>query len=112
MTLDKVLEIAKVMRVHNWDINYLEMDSLDVEGRNYMIYNDYKCEIMVKRNLSEDEKIKTVIHELIHLITRDSQCIADENMSEEMKRYYNRFYERETEHLAKVFYEVVMNRGE
>lgn len=104
MDKDHVLQLAKQMGLSHWDITYQEGIGIDGVGANFIVYNDMKCEIKVSINLSEEEKVISVIHELCHLINRDASDIASENLDPILEVYYKRFEERAIEHFARILY--------
>ena len=105
MKLEKHLKkLQKLLRLRDWKIEVTECIGIESEGRNYIIYNDNSCEIMIKSNLSNEEKLKTLIHEMLHLVNRDANDMASENISEELREYYMRFNERAIEQLATSIY--------
>lgn len=95
------------MRIGNWDIDIIEESGLDTDANCKMIYNDYKAVIKLKKELSDSEKLKGLIHEMIHIIHRDELDIACDNLSEKAKNLYLRFHERSIEQMAKIIYETI-----
>ena len=107
MKLEKHLKkLQKLLRLRDWKIEVTECISIEGEGHNYIVYNDKSCEILIKSHLSDTEKLRTLIHELVHLINRDSNDIATENVGEDLKEYYIRFNERAVEQIANVIYDM------
>lgn len=104
--LDELLKkYVKILNVQNWDIQLLEDESLEVSANCYMIFNDYKAVIKLKKQHSLEEKEKSLIHELIHLVRRDEYDLCTEIIQDEyLNKLYARFHERSVEQLANVIY--------
>lgn len=70
-----------------------------------LIYNDYKAIIRVNKAISNLEKEKALIHELLHLIFRDAYDIFTDYIDNDFaKDYCGRQHERSIEKTAKIIY--------
>ncbi|MDV3426654.1 MAG: ImmA/IrrE family metallo-endopeptidase [Bacillota bacterium] len=95
---------VEILRLKDWDIQVIEADVLDTDGLSYLIYNMYKVRISIKAELSQEEKEKTLIHELLHLIHRDECDLVTDNLEEYNRTLYTRFHERNIEKVAQILY--------
>lgn len=94
--------------MQNWDIKLIEDRSIETDGSTYLVYNDYMATIKINEKLSKEEKEKSLIYEVIHIVLRDTQTIADDNIKQEdVNKIYNRNMERETEKLAEGIYKIL-----
>lgn len=106
---DKLEKYKKILNLSNFDIQIIEEDAFELEGATKVLYNDNKAIIKIKNELSEEEKEKTLIHELLHLVHRDEEDIvsgmAEHNdIDGQILELYERFHERSIEHMARVIY--------
>ena len=107
---DYLDELVKIFRLQNWEIKIYIKEDMNIEGETHLIYNDNKAIIEIKEN-SEEEMLKTLIHEIIHIIKRNSQEIATENIeNENVRTIYTRYMEREQENLTNGIYELLTAR--
>lgn len=103
-------ELVKIFRLQNWKIKIYIKEDMNIDGETHLIYNDNKAIVEIKEN-SEEEMIKTLIHEIIHIIKRNSQEIATENIeNENVRTIYTRYMEREQENLTNGIYELLIAR--
>ena len=110
MTIQSALKkLQKLMRLQDWDITIVESNATQsAQGRNYILFNDYKCEILLDIDLSNEVKMQTLIHEMLHLIFRDCNDIASDNIeNEKLNTIYSRTHERAIEQTAKILYDLV-----
>lgn len=98
-----------MLKLNDWNIEIIEDESLEITAaETYMILNDYKAIMKVKKSLSNEEKEKAIIHELLHSIFRDAYDIFDETVENEFaKTYCKRQHERAIEKTAKIIYSLV-----
>jgi Zn-dependent peptidase ImmA (M78 family) len=95
----------KQLRLLDWDIELIEYPTLGVEAQTKLIYHDYKAVIQIRSELSDVDKEKTLIHELLHLIFRDAYDIFTEQCENEFaKEYCTKQHERAIEKTAKIIY--------
>ncbi|CUU45550.1 ImmA/IrrE family metallo-endopeptidase [Clostridium beijerinckii] len=94
----------EILRLKDWDIQLSEVEVLDNNGDSYIIYNMYKARIRIKAELSQEEKEKTLIHELLHLIHRDECDLVQDNLKDYNYTLYTRFHERNIEKVAQILY--------
>lgn len=105
--MDELLEKwVGILRLKDWDIQLLEVDVLDTDGSSYIIYNFNKAVIRIKSELSKEEKEKTLIHELLHLVHRDECDLVQDNIKDYNYTLYTRFHERNIEKIAQILYSV------
>lgn len=104
---EKLKKYKEILNLQNWDIQVIEEDSLEIEGMSKILFNDYKAIIKIKRESSDVEKDKTLIHELLHLIHRDESDLISDNLRDEaIASMYGRFHERSIEQMAKIIYKL------
>lgn len=108
ISIEQKLERYKqILSLQNWDIQVIEEDAFETEGATKVLFNDYKAIIKIKRELSDVEKDKTLIHELLHLIHRDESDLISDNLRDEaIASMYDRFHERSIEQMAKIIYKL------
>lgn len=106
--LNKWIEI---LRLKDWDIQLLEASGLNADGNSYIIYNMYKVRISINAELSQEEKEKTLIHELLHLVHRDECDLVTDNLEDYNKTLYTRFHERNIEKVAQILYSLYHSEG-
>lgn len=109
MDLDK---LKRMFRIENWDIQIIEEKTLDVCANTKLIYNDYLAVIRIKEEMSDAEKERSIIHELLHLIHRDEMDIVTENLDEKTEKFYMRFHEQSIEQMAKIIYSLIAKEEE
>lgn len=99
-------KLQKIFKLQDWDLELIESSTMSSEGTVDIIYNDYQAEITIKSQLSYDEKVKAIIHELIHVVLRNTQQIAKDVVREDdqLRTVFIRETERETEKLSKIIY--------
>lgn len=106
--MEKLLnKYIKLFKLKDWDITVLEVPTLEVEGSCKMVYNDYKAIINIKSELSNFEKEKSLIHELLHIVHRDELDLAAEHIDENFESLYLRFHERNIEKMANIIINLV-----
>lgn len=102
-----ITKYINILKLNDWDIDVIEEPTLESEAMTKTIYNDYKAIIKIKKELSEVEKEKALIHELLHLVFRDAYDIfAEQCENEEIKTYCCRQHERAIEKTAKIIYKL------
>ncbi len=111
MMIGKLNKWVKILRLENWDIDVIDYPTLEVMGRCKMLYNDFKAVIQIKSELSEEEKEKALVHELLHLLHRDSFDIASDNLTDEITTLYERCHERAIERMAQILYNNIQTNG-
>ncbi|MCQ2017279.1 ImmA/IrrE family metallo-endopeptidase [Clostridium butyricum] len=94
----------KILRIEDWDIQVIEARDFENDGESYIIYNFNRARITVKKELSKEEKEKTIVHELLHIIHRDECDIAQDNLEGYTETTYTRFHERNIEKIAQILY--------
>lgn len=97
------------LKLNDWTIELLEKSTLDCCGTTYALYNDYTCTIEIDSKMSDEEKEKALIHELLHLIHRDEYDTAVLELSETVSKLYTRFHERSIEKMAQTLYNIKYN---
>jgi len=103
--LDELLKKwIDILRLKDWDIQLIEASELDNSGNSYLLYNMYKVRITIKAELSEEEKEKTLIHELLHLVHRDECDLVQDNLKDYNYTLYTRLHERNIEKVAQILY--------
>lgn len=100
----------KILRLEDWDIQVIEAQDFDDDGQSYIIYNFNRARITIKAELSKEEKEKTLIHELLHVMHRDECDIAQDNLEGYTETTYSRFHERNIEKVAQILY--ILNEKE
>jgi Zn-dependent peptidase ImmA (M78 family) len=94
-----------LLRLEDWDICVVEEPNLVNNAEAKMIYNDCKAIIRINADLSQEEKEKALVHEMLHLIFRDAYDIFVEQCRNEFaKEYCTRQHERAIEKTAKVIH--------
>ncbi|OOM82318.1 hypothetical protein CLPUN_03190 [Clostridium puniceum] len=105
--MDKLLKKwVKILKLKDWNIQLIEAEALDNSGNSYILFNDYKARITIKAELSQEEKEKTLIHELLHLVHRDEADLASDNLKDYNQTLYTRFHERNIEKVAQILYSI------
>lgn len=103
--MDKLLKKwTEILRLKDWDIQVCEEDTLESDGETKTLYNINKAIIRIKNELSNEEKEKTLIHELLHLIHRDELDLVSDNLEGYTETIYTRFHERNIEKIAQILY--------
>lgn len=96
-----------ILKLKDWDIEVIENSTLETHGCNNIVYNDYKCTVQIDANLCREQKERSLIHELLHLINRDSWDIANDSIENEyIGELYRRFEERSIEKYANIIYKL------
>lgn len=105
----KLNELKKIFKLDNWHIILVITTDLDGNyGISCINNNDYEVTIRIEEKLSIEEQIKTLIHEIIHIIQRQTQTITEENINNEnIYKIYKREMERETTTIANGIYELI-----
>jgi hypothetical protein len=107
-TKEQIEAIIKLLRLQDWEIDIQEDEALNTSAQTLIIFNDYKACIKLKKQHSETEQEKSLIHELLHLIFRDAYDIFDEHCKDEaMKAYCVRQHERAIEKTAKIIHSLL-----
>lgn len=104
--LNKLIEI---FNLKHWDIDLVEVGLLEKDNvaETLFIDNDYKATIKLKKEL-EEKMLESLIHELIHIIKRNSQVIAIDNIiNKEVFDIWFREMEKEQEVLAKGIFKLL-----
>lgn len=110
MSLNDLLKKwIEILKLKDWNIQLIEEATLDNSGEAKMIYNDYQAIIRIKSELSQEEKEKTLIHELLHLLHRDELDIVQDNLEDYNHTLYTRFHERNIEKVAQILYSISKN---
>jgi hypothetical protein len=98
----------RLLQLQDWDIDICQTSVTSSEAMTKIIFNDYKASILIRENLSDEEKEKCIIHELIHLIFRDAYDIFTETVKDEFaKEYCERQHERAIEKTSKIIYSLL-----
>ncbi len=101
-------KLQKILRLQDWDITLLLEPGLDTEGCTKTIYNDCQAIIRLKAELSEENLKFTLIHELLHIVFRDSHDLASEHIrNEAVGGLYVRYNERAIEQTAKAIFTLI-----
>lgn len=109
MLIDK---LQKLLKLQDWQIDYIEVPALDNQAQTKLVYNDYHAVIEVNAELSAEEKERSTIHEMLHLIFRDAYDIFSENVNDEFARKYcEKQHERAIEKTAKIIYELLKGKA-
>lgn len=104
---EKLEQYKDILKLQEWDIQLVEEERLNSDGSSYAVYNDFGATIKINSRLKDEEKEKTVIHELLHLVHRDESDIASENIENDVaNKMYIRFHERNIERIAQVIYKL------
>lgn len=96
--------LIEIFNLKYWDIDLVEVELLekDISAETLFIDNDYKATIRIKKIDNEEKMLESLIHELIHIIKRNSQVIAIDNINnKEVFDIWFREMEKEQEVLAK-----------
>ena len=108
--LNKLIEIFKLK---HWQIDLVIVELLEKDNvaETLFVDNDYKATIRIK-NLNDNKKmLESLIHEVIHIIKRNSQIIAFENIdNKNVFDIWFREMEREQDVLARGILEL-LTRG-
>jgi len=96
----------EILRLKDWDIQVVEEDTLENDGETKVLFNMYKAIIRIKGELSNEEKEKTLIHELLHLLHRDEADLVSDNLEDYNQTLYIRFHERNIEKVAQILYSI------
>lgn len=100
-----------IFKLNDWDIQIIDEMALETEGGAKIVYNDYKAIIYIKKELSQEEKERSLLHELLHVIHRDEMDIVKDNIeNDQIRKMYERFHERSIEKMAKIIYELNNNK--
>lgn len=108
LTKDKINRLQKILRLQDWDIDYIEVPTMQNSAGTKTLYNEYRAVIEMKAELSEEEKEVTLIHEMLHLVYRDAYDIFTEQCQDEFaKDYCTKQHERAIEKTAKIIYSLM-----
>lgn len=109
MEINEYLQKLKnILHLNDWVVEIIESEACETDARNYMVYNDWKCTITINKNLDIEYKKQSLVHELLHLINRDSYDIATDNIDGEFaKKMYTRYHERAIERQAIIIYALI-----
>ena len=96
--LNMIPQLQNLFCLNQWNINVVLTDKLENQnvGETYFVDNDYNATIYIVDNNDIDKMKETLIHEFIHIIKRNSQVIAIDNIIDE-KIYSIWFREMEKE---------------
>lgn len=103
--LNKMVDIFKLQ---NWDIELYCDRGINGEAQTQFVWSENKATIRINPLRNDEEQNLSLVHELVHIILRDTQEIFDDVTKEkETPPIYNRLIERETEKLAKGIYKLL-----
>ena len=103
---DKLTEYKNILKLNDWEIQVNEEESLGDNAEAKMLFNYYKAIIKINNNLNDEEKEKSLIHELLHVIHRDEMDIMFQFLNDEQRIFYERFHERAIEKMAQIIYKL------
>lgn len=94
----------------NWIITVNISIHLDNEAETFLMYNDYQARITLKQKETYQQMARNLIHEFIHIVKRNSQMIAEDNIkNEEVNTIWRR--EMEREQLTNAIYILLKDNG-
>lgn len=109
--MNKYLEkLVELFNLKHWEIDLVELELLEKDNlaETLFVDNDYKATIKIKNLDNEDKMLESLIHEVIHIIKRNSQIIAIDNINnKEVFDIWFREMEKEQEVLAKGIYKLL-----
>lgn len=99
------VKLKSIFRLLDWDIDLIQSSVLTTLACVYKSENMYMAEINISSYLSDEEKLKGIIHELTHIVLRDTQDMAREAIKDDtLIKIYTKQMERETEKLTQIIF--------
>jgi Na+/phosphate symporter len=112
-TKEQIEAMVKTFKLQDWEIDVQEDETITDCARTLLIFNDYKACIKLKKQNSDIEQEKSLIHELLHLIFRDAYDIFDAQCKDEFaKEYCQKQHERAIEKTSKIIYSLLHSESE
>lgn len=113
MKINNLLDyLIKTFRLQDWDIELIFDRSMGSVAQTHLVFNDYMATIKLDPTKSQEEQELSLVHEIIHIILRNSQTISNDNIeNEKVNEILSREIERETEKLAKGIYSLYLERN-
>ena len=104
--------IQSVLNLKNWHLDVSEEEALDGDGKCKTLTNEYRAIITIRKELCMEEKLITLIHEMLHVSFRDQYDIAIENLEDKtIAGLWLRFHERSIQDLSKSIYNMLNISG-
>ena len=101
-------KLITVFRLKDWEIQLIFDRSIDNIAQTHLMLNDYIAVIKINSTKSIEEQELSLVHEIIHIVLRNSQQICTDNIeNDKVSEILNREVERETEKLAKGVYALI-----
>lgn len=108
---DSTIKFYKdLLKVNDWNIFVYEQVALDSLGGCKALYNSDTAVIRLTDEMSFEEKVKTLIHEMLHIKDRDERGIVEETIEGTLHTMYTRFHERFIESQAQVIYGLTIDK--
>ena len=109
---EKIIKFYKdLLRVNDWDIHIYEEKTLDSDGACKALYSQNVAIIKIRDELSFEEKIKALIHELLHIKDRDERGLVELEIEGNLHAIYIRHHERFVESQAQVIYALTKDKA-